>query len=159
MTSTAQPQVRVAIVCESVHRGNTRRVAEAMAEVLQADLFTPVEVTAAQLSAYGLVGFGSGIYYGRHHRSIRMLSDTVPGEPGTAFVFSTAGLPILSRLWHSSVRRRLRRRGWRVAAEFTCRGWDRWGPLALVGGLNRHHPDERDLERAREFVRVLLREL
>jgi flavodoxin len=156
MQLATSPQVCVAIVCESVHRGNTRRIAEGMAEVLQADVFTPAEITPAQLSAYGLIGFGSGIYYGRHHRSIRVLADNVPREPHTAFLFSTAGLPFLSHLWHSSVRRRLRRRGWRVAGEFTCRGWDRWGPLVLVGGLNRHHPDERDRERAREFARTLV---
>jgi hypothetical protein len=43
-----------------------------------------------------------------------------------------------------------------IIGEFACRGFDSWGPLFLIGGLNRHHPDARDLEQARQFARRLL---
>lgn len=36
---------------------------------------------------------------------------------------------------------------------FSCRGWDTWLPLRVVGGVNRGHPDDADLVRARAFAR------
>jgi len=148
---------RTAIVCESIHHGNTRRIAEAIAAVLDAELFATGTTPTATLAAYDLVGFGSGIYFGRHHRSLRTLVDSVPVLPRAAFLFSTAGLPWLSAWYHISLRRRLQRRGCRVLGEFCCAGWDTVGPLVLIGGLNWRRPNEGDLERAREFARFLVR--
>jgi flavodoxin len=146
---------RAALVYVSMHRGNTRRIADAFANVLNADVCRPEDVTAEELARYALVGFGSGIYYGRHHRSLLSFAQSTAGEGRSAFVFSTAGLPFLSSIWHRPLRRRLYRRGWRILGEFTCPGWDSWGPLRLIGGLNRRRPDERDLGRAQEFARRL----
>ena len=44
------------------------------------------------------------------------------------------------------------KKGYDVMAEFSCRGFDTWGPLWLTGGLNKKHPDERDIQRARDFA-------
>lgn len=148
------------ILCKSVHHQNTAQVARAMAEVLGADVACPEEVPYTSLSEYEMVGFGSGVYYGRLHGA---LYDWLGGLPDcreplkTAFVFSTSGLSFLSKVWHAPLKRLLGRKGFEVVGEFSCRGFDTWGPLWLVGGLNRKHPDERDLERAREFARTLTR--
>jgi flavodoxin len=148
-------ELRTAIVCTSPHHGNTRRIAEAIAATLGADLFTPEQALVASLASYDLVGFGSGIYFGRHHRTLRQLIDAAPALPRAAFLFSTAGLPWLSRLFHRSLRRRLERRGCRIVGEFCCPGWDTVGPLVLIGGLNRRRPNERDIEFAKEFAQSL----
>jgi flavodoxin len=123
---------------------------------MHADLMTPDQASNSMLQAYQLVGFGSGIYYGRHHASILAIAGRPNVAPGSAFIYSTAGLPFLSQLWHWPLRRRLQRSGWCIAGEFSCRGWDCWGPLRLIGGLNRRRPDERDLVRARTFAQSLL---
>jgi flavodoxin len=143
------------ILCKSVHHGNTARVAEAMAGVLGATVASPEERPASHLDAYELIGFGSGIYYGRMHQA---LFDWLSGLPDSlshnrrAFVFSTSGLPFLAGVWHWPLRRMLVRKGFPVVGAFACRGFDTWGPLWLAGGLNRKHPDDRDLERARCFA-------
>lgn len=151
--------VRVGIVVTSTHHGNTLRVAEAMATVMRAELLTPEQVTADQLSDYDLVGFGSGIYFGRHNPSLRRLVTSSAQLPPSAFVFSTAGLPWLWRLFHWPLRHVLEKRGCCVIGEFSCRGWDTVGPLFLMGGINRHHPDDRDLQRATEFANRLSQQL
>lgn len=144
------------IVCASVHHGNTARVARVMAVELEAELVGPEEVSGADLVGRTLVGFGSGVFHGRLHGALFELVRGLPdrAEPATrAFVFSTSGLPWLSRAWHAPLERLLRRKGFEVVGDFSCRGFDTWGPLGLVGGLNRGHPDERDIDRAREFAR------
>ena len=66
------------------------------------------------------------------------------------------GLPLLTQFWHGPLKADLARRGFRVVGEFHCRGFDTWGPLGYIGGINRGHPDDRDLERAAGFARRLL---
>jgi len=154
-----EKRLRTAIVVVSVHHGNTLQIARAMCGVLDADLLEPADVTTNRLARYELCGFGSGIYFGRHHSALqRMLAPSIQ-LPAEAFLFSTAGLPCLSRLWHWSLRRRLAARGCHVVAEFSCRGWDTVGPLVLLGGINRRHPDCRDQQRAREFASGLEKEV
>jgi hypothetical protein len=62
----------------------------------------------------------------------------------------------MAKLWHAPLKKLLARKGFEPVGEFACRGFDTWGPLWFAGGLNRKHPDERDLERAREFARRLV---
>lgn len=146
------------ILCKSVHHGNTARVARAMAEVLDAEVAEPEGVPYTVLGRYGLLGFGSGVYYGRMHGALVEWLRGLPDAPESrvpAFVFSTSGLPLLARLWHEPVNRLLVRKGFEVVGGFACRGFDTWGPLWLAGGLNRAHPDERDLARAAAFARRL----
>lgn len=151
--------LKVLILCKSVHHGNTVQVARAMAGVLGAEVADPEEVPYTALGEYGLLGFGSGVYYGRMHQT---LSDWLRGLPDTreaitpAFVFSTSGLPFLRRFWHQPLKTLLVRKGFEVVGDFACRGFDTWGPLWLTGGLNREHPDARDLTRAVEFARKLV---
>jgi flavodoxin len=144
--------LRTAIVCTSPHHGNTRRIADAIAAILGAQVFTPEQAPVAALASYDLIGFGSGIYFGRHHRRLRQLVDSAPVLPAAVFLFSTAGLPWLAPLFHASLRRRLTKRGCRIVGEFSCAGWDTVGPLAWMGGLNRRRPDANDLERASVFA-------
>lgn len=146
---------RCLLLVTSVHHGNTATVAEAMAGALGAEVAAPESVPYTSLSGCGLVGFGSGVYYGQLHPALFDWLRGLPDAPATsapAFIFSTSGLPFLATLWHRPLRRLLARKGFRVVGEFACRGFDTWGPLWLTGGLNRAHPDERDLARARTFA-------
>ncbi len=145
----------IAIVYASVHHGNTRKVAESLSAELSADLFTVDVAEKVRLDRYELVGLGSGIYFGRHDASLRKLVDSWQQPPRRVFIFSTAGLPFLRWFQHASLRKRLVKQGCRVVSEFCCRGWDTVGPLWLMGGINRKHPDTKDLNRALEFARQL----
>lgn len=154
------PAHRCLILCKSEHHGNTATVARAMADTLGPDTLVaaPEEIPYTSVDEYGLVGFGSGVYFGRMHGALWAwlsgLPDAVaPARP--AFVFSTSGLPFMAKTWHAPLKKLLARKGFETIGEFTCRGFDTWGPLWFAGGLNRTHPDDRDLERAREFARRL----
>jgi flavodoxin len=143
---------RIAIVVASIHHGNTQKVAQAMAEVLSAEIVCSADATLKMLSQYDVIGFGSGIYFGKHHASLTELVNGMENVPSQVFIFSTAGLPFLARLFHWPLRRALRRHGCRILGEFSCRGWDTVGPLVLICGINRHHPNDFDLKRAQQFA-------
>ncbi len=142
------------LLCKSVHHQNTRSVADRIAKVLGATVVDPDD-TAPTLVDVDLLGIGSGIYYGLFHRSIRQWLKRLPENAGAghrAFVFSTSGLPFLAPLYHLPLRRTLRKKGFDIVGDFCCRGHDTFGPLWILGGLNRKHPDEKDLCRAERFA-------
>ena len=152
---------RALIVCKSISHGNTRLVADRIAEALGAEVIDPDENACQLDAAVSLIGIGSGIYYARFHRSIRRWLKSLPKEAGRgrlAFVFSTSGLPFLSKLYHLPLVWKLKAKGFHVIAQFSCRGHDTFGPLCLIGGLNRKHPNDRDLGRAEVFGERLTRE-
>jgi flavodoxin len=145
-------------VCVSVSHGNTRKVADAMADVLAADVRTPAEIAPAAVAEYELVGVGSGVFAMAPHPEIAAFVDRLPRVDGVrAFVFATSGLGrILTRPGTRSLAARLRDKGFRVGDSFCCRGYDTWLPLRLVGGLNKGRPNTTDLDHARAFARRLV---
>lgn len=142
------------IICVSVSHGNTAAIAHAMGSVLGAEVLNPEEVDPATLGGYDLVGFGSGVFAGTPHHRLRTYVDRLPDVHGTrAFVFSTSGRGVGQTLpWQRPLETVLRGKGYDVLGSFACAGFDTWLPLQLVGGLNKGHPDEGDLARAREFA-------
>ena len=146
---------KAVILCKSIHHGSTAKVARVMAATLQAEVVSPEEFPYTSLESVGFVGFGSGVYYGRMHAALFQWLRGLPDTTNVicpAFVFSTSGLPFLSRFWHAPLIRELSRKGFDVLGDFQCRGHDSCGPLWLVGGINKHHPDGRDLDRASQFA-------
>jgi flavodoxin len=150
--------MKTLIVCVSVSHTNTKKVARVMAEVLDASIVEPEEVDLATIGDYDLVGFGSGIYFMAFHPRLRQLVRSLPRVTNRkAFVFSTSGSREPPRWGYT---RRLHDRlaviGYDVVGSFSCRGYDTWLPLRLVGGINKGRPDSADLERARAFARSLV---
>ncbi|WP_314247014.1 flavodoxin family protein [Streptomyces sp. DSM 40907] len=152
--------MKTLLVCSSVSHGNTRRVADAMAGVLDARVVAPDEVEVSDLPGYDLVGFGSGVFSQRMHRDLLGFVRTVP-RPGLrptrrAFVFATSGLPEPAFApFTRPLVRLLEDRGFEVTDTFTCRALDTWMPFRLIGGINKQRPDEDDLIAARAFARRL----
>ena len=143
------------IIYKSVHHGNTLKVAEKMAEVLNAEIKEVEEANAEEIKNYDIIGFGSGIYFGRHHRRILKFVDELPSMYGKkAFIFSTrGGTP--TYLNHMALRRKLKSRGFIIVGEFSCRGYDTYSIFKYIGGVNKGKPDEKDLERAADFARKI----
>lgn len=150
--------MKALIVCASVSHGNTRRIAEAMGPVLSAQVVAPERVDPADLAGYDLVGFGSGIFSGRFHPSLRDFVASLPRAAGSsrAFVLATSGLPEPPfRPFTGPLVRRLEAKGFQMSGTFACRGYDTWLPFRLVGGINASRPDAADLAAARTFAEGL----
>lgn len=142
------------IVCVSKSHGNTRRVADRMAEVLGAEVVEPESVDPEKLCEYDLVGFGSGIYYMTVDTRLRDLIRRLPRVSGVrAFTFFTSGareIPLLD--YNKPVQKHLESKGFEVIGSFSCRGFDTVGPFGFIGGINRGRPNDHDLDRAAKFA-------
>ena len=43
----------------------------------------------------------------------------------------------------------------RIVGEFSCKGYDTFGPFKLIGGISKGHPDKNDLDNAKAFFKGL----
>jgi len=157
--------MKTLIICISMHHGNTEKIAKAMAEFLDAKLVKPHEVNTTTLSKYDLIGFGSGIYFFKHHRALLNLVDEMPrAENKKAFVFSTRGIGLVW-FYHRPLEKKLKEKGFDIVGGFSCRGFDTYlfdkyiHLLKFTGGLNKERPNEKDLENAKNFTQDLLKKL
>ena len=103
---------------------------------------------------YAIIGFGSGIYNGKHHDSVLNLVSKLPGiKDKKVFIFSTSGVDALSRGYHNNLKRAIEQREAKRIGEFNCLGYD----TALISsGINHGKPDEKDINNARNFVKSIL---
>lgn len=126
------------------------------AELLRAD---QAELDANVLSDYDLIGFGSGIYYGKHHESLFAFVDKLPShENKRAFIFSTRGIIKLPCIpdFHKQLKKKLLEKGFDIVGEFSCRGWDTFiRVFNIVGGISKGRPNEKDLRQAENFAQNL----
>jgi len=102
-----------------------------------------------------LVGFGSGVYYMKFHKELLNFVKTLPDAGGKkTFIFSTAGMkqnPFFNR-GHQSIRKILQNKNFKIIGEFDCLGYDTYGILKYIGGLNRGKPDKADIKNAKDFA-------
>ena len=146
--------MKTMIIYKSVHHMNTEKVAKVMAEALGAMLVQPEEVDPASLADYDLIGFGSGIYAGKHDKALLDFVRTLPTQNKAAFVFSTSGT---GGKQHKVLLEALRQKGFTIKGEIVCAGFDTFGPLKLIGGIKKGRPNAKDLENARAFASSLMK--
>ncbi|MBD3209911.1 flavodoxin [Candidatus Micrarchaeota archaeon] len=154
--------MKTIVVFKSTHHGNTRKVAETIARVLDAELVEAGELENPEaLGKADVLGFGSGVYFGKLHQEILSLIERLPPAGGKrAFFFSTSGTgPSLLNSYDSHMRKILQEKGFEVAGGFSCRGYDTYGLLGIFGGINRGRPNKEDLRKAEQFARDILRKL
>ena len=128
-----------------------------MADAIGADILKYDEVDGYNILDYDLVGFGSGIYYGKANKDMIEFIDSLPPiKNRKAFIFTTSGKG--NPNYSSSLAKRVSETGFEVIGEFTCKAFDVWGPLKLIGGINKGRPNTDDLKSAEIFVEELIEE-
>ncbi len=142
------------IICKSVHKGCTAKIAAPIAEVLGAEVYTPEEISQEHIEEFDVAGFGSGIYAGKFHRAmLALVKNMREVKDKKAFVFSTSGKG--GERYNEPFKKLLLSKGYDVIGTFACKGFDAFGPLKLIGGINKGRPNNSDIESARNFARVL----
>jgi flavodoxin len=122
-----------------------------MAEVLNAKVVKPSEFNIDTVEEYDLIGLGSGIFGGKHHKNLLELARNFPRLEKSVFIFSTSGKGNIAQ--NQKLSSILAEKGYSNAGEFICKALDTWGPLRFIGGINKGLPNEDALEKARDFAR------
>ena len=148
------------LVLYSYHHNNTQKIANVFTQVLKAQIKTPKQINLQELQNYNLLGFGSGIYGAKHHKSLLNLADKLPQVTNKkAFIFSTSALTGKDKIAddHSSLKEKLQSKGYIIIDEFQCKGFNTNSFLKFFGGMNKGRPNTEDLKNAKEFILNLKR--
>jgi flavodoxin len=149
--------MKTLIICFSYHHKNTEKIASVLAKTLDAEVKTPSDADPNELSGYDLVGFGSGIVYGKHNKLLLDFADKLPQVTNKkVFIFSTSGQTDNGPKFHKQLREKLQTKGFEIIGEFNCAGFDTFAFLKIVGGIQKGHPSEEDLKQAEAFAQRLL---
>lgn len=139
--------MKTAIIYYSAHHGNTRKLVEAVAQGRDVTLIDALTTKSTDLSGYDLIGFASGIYFGKFHQSVVEFAKNNLPQGKKVFFLSTYGGSNGTRAIEEAVKVK----DARIVGGFGCKGYDTFGPFRLVGGIAKGHPDEADLKNARDF--------
>ena len=149
--------MKTLVICFSYHHKNTAKIASVFAKTLSAEVKTPTEADPTALCDYDLVGFGSGISFGSHYKPLLDFASKLPVVTDKkAFIFSTSGQTGNGAKFHRKLRETLESKGFSIAGEFNCAGFDTYGFLKIVGGIQKGHPDQEDLKQAEDFAKSLI---
>jgi len=150
------------LVLFSYHHNNTEKIARVFAKVLDAQIKTPQETNPEELQDYDLIGFGSGIDSGKHHKVMLDIADRLQqATDKRAFIFSTSAITGKEKVAkdHSALREKLQSKGYIIVDEFGCAGLNTNGFLRLFGGMNKGRPNAEDIKHAEDFAQSLKQNL
>ena len=150
--------MKTVIVYYSTHHGNTRKVAEAIAQKHpDVSLIDVTKNKAADLSKYDCVGFASGVYGSKWGKPLLKFADFYLPKTKPVFFITTSSMQ--REKFTEGIEDIVKAKRCRILGSFHCQGYDTFGPLKLIGGVGKGHPDAEDLEDANKFFDSVLDEL
>lgn len=147
--------MKILMIISSTHMGNTQKVAEAMAQTVSATIAEIDSISDYDLHDYDIVGFGSGIYFGKHDTKIMNFVNNVCDKKAYTFVFSTSGSSAFDKN-NKPLVDLLKSKNKVVLGCFGCKGFDKFGPFKLIGGINKGCPNEKHFQEAQQFIKNIV---
>lgn len=146
--------MRTVIIYASKHHGNTKKVCDRLAEECQVTLVEASEVSGSfPWADYDLVGFASGIAYKKFYTAVNEAAGQIPSGKRVFFVYTCAKN---DQDFSENIRGIVESRGSECVGSYGCRGFNTYGPLKLIGGMNKKNPTEDELAGAVGFYRSLI---
>lgn len=143
--------MKTVMIYASIHHGNTKKIVEAMAKELSADIIDITKNANPDISGYDIIGFASGIYFQSFHEKIKnFISKASFGKGQKVFLADTCGLEYCD--YTKKIRKMLQSKGACCVGTFQCRGYDTFGIFGKIGGIAKRHPNEKDIQKARTFA-------
>ena len=141
----------VCIVYSSTHHGNTEKVLNKIKEkfpetvLIKAGDFNPDD-----FNRYEAIGFASGIFYLKFAKPVdKLFEQALVGSVQKLFFIYTAGA--VNAGFEKTLRKKTEQSGKICMGIFGCKGFDTFGPLKFIGGLNKNRPNEKDFKNAIDF--------
>jgi len=146
---------KTVIIYASTHHGNTRKLIKAISEKYQIDIIDAIEQKFANLSEYDLIGFASGIDFGKFYDAVeQFLKDNLPENKAVFFMYTCARD---DKDFTYTMRTEAMKRHALLMGEYGCRGYNTYGAWKVIGGMNKHHPTKKELDGAVQFYELLIK--
>ena len=136
--------MKTAVIYYSAHHGNTKKVLDAIARRFHITLIDAVKTDTADLAGYDLIGFASGIYYSKFHKSVLKFAEQHLPAGKKVFFLYTCGAEKAGYI--AAIEKIAAQKNAVVLGAYGCPGFDTFGPFKLIGGIAKGHPNQEDLE-------------
>lgn len=141
--------MKTAIVYYSKHHGNTKQLLDAIARKHPVTLIDVTADPSVDLGEYDRIGFASGIYYSKFHKSLLKFAEEKLPEGKPVFFLYTYGAEKMG--YTDAIAQIVQKKHGRILGSFGCFGLDTFGPFKLIGGIAKGHPDQSELAGAVTF--------
>lgn len=142
-----------AIIYISYHHKNTIKLLEDAFNKDEYDFYNLAKTKEdILLDQYEIIVFASGIYFSKmDKRILRFIEENLDKIVNKKiYCVITAGWN--PKHYARKVKRYLKKQGLKDIEVFSCPGYDTYGPLKLIGGVNRKRPNKKDVFKLKEFI-------
>lgn len=145
--------MKTAIIYYSKHNGNTKKLLDAISGKHEVTLIDVTAAPSEDLGDYDRIGFASGIYYSKFHKTLlKYAEENLPAGKPVFFIY-TCGAE--KDGYTNAIEDIAKKKNAQILGSFGCLGLDTFGPFKLIGGIAKGHPDSDDLARAVAFYEGL----
>lgn len=146
--------MKTAIIYYSKHQGNTKKLLDAIAEENPVTLIDITGGITENLCDYDCIGYASGIYYSKFHKSLlEFAANKMPVDKNTFFIYTCGAM---KDSYTTAIAKAVSKRNASVLGQYGCLGYDTYGPFKLVGGVAKGHPDTSEIKGAVEFYNRIM---
>ncbi len=144
-----------AIIYYSKHHGNTKKLVDAIKEAHpEIKIIDVTENRVVDLSQYTRIGIASGIYGSKFASSLMdYLKEKMPTGKKIFLLYTYA-----MKMGHygKDIRSLIDEKNCKLVGEYSCQGYNTFGPFKLIGGTAKGHPTEEEIAGAVHFYETLL---
>ncbi len=141
------------IVYSSRHHGSTEKLVKAIAEKYPVDLLDAEREKNIDFANYDLIGFASGIDFGKFYPAVTEAAQTLPAGKKVYALFTCAKD---NGKYGDEIQKIAGEKGCLGMGKYGCRGFNTYGPWKLVGGMNKNHPSSEELQGAVQFYEKVM---
>lgn len=146
--------MKTAIIYYSKHHGNTKKLLDAIATKHDVTLIDALNPTTTDLSDYDLIGFASGIYYSKFHKSVAEYAQKhLPNGKKVFFLYTCA---TLKNSYTNDMKEALKDKNATIVGTHHAFGYNTFGPFKLIGGIKKGHPTLEETQEAVSFYEKLI---
>ena len=142
---------KICIVYDSMHNMNTEKSVLSLKENYNdVDIIKVNNFDINAIDNYPKIGLASGIYWGRFSKNIEELLDKIlDSDVKNLFFIYTSGIGKVR--YEKKLIKRLEEKNKICLGIFSCKGFDKYGPFKLIGGINKGKPNEKDIQNLIKF--------
>lgn len=147
--------MKTAIIYYSRHHENTKKVLDAIKDSSKDEitLMDATKQSTINLENYDTIGFASGIYYSKFHKSVLdFAKNNLPNNKDVFFIF-TYGAE--KKGYTNAIREAISEKHANILGEYGCFGFNTFGPFKLIGGIAKNHPNDDEIKEAIVFYNSL----
>lgn len=135
--------MKTVIIYSSRHHQNTFQLVSALKRGFGVELVNADRDPVPDLCKYDCVGFASGIEHGKLYDSVQKVIDKSLPENKRIFFAYTCGSN--GRKYREMLRNTAKECNCELLGIYSCKGVDTYGPMKLVGGINKGRPALSDI--------------